>query len=176
MNTRIRPLLFSLFLLTLQVHAADQMKPGLWEMSMQSDAMKNMPKIPPEQLEKMKQMGIQIPSMQNGAMVHKVCISKEMAEQNTPFFSEKERQSCQSKNVIKSGSNYSLDLVCDSPQMKGVGTVKGNMHGDSMASTFDFKGTAHGQTISHHMETTGKWVAADCGNIKPVGELPTTKK
>ena len=176
MTTMMRPLLLSLSLLALHAQASDKMKPGLWEMSMRSDAMKSMPKIPPEQIEKMKQMGIKMPAMQNGAMVHKVCISKEMAEQNTPLTAAKEQQSCQSKNVSRSGSNYSLDLVCDSPEMKGAGTVKGSVSGDSMSSVYDFKGTAHGQVISQHMETTGKWLSSDCGDIKPIGDIPSTKK
>ncbi|MFZ6774525.1 DUF3617 domain-containing protein [Undibacterium sp. SXout7W] len=176
MTTMIRPLLLSLSLLALHVQASDKMKPGLWEMSMRSDAMKSMPKISPEQIEKMKQMGIKMPAMQNGAMVHKVCISKEMTEQNAPFTAAKEQQSCQSKNVSKSGSNYSMDLICDSPEMKGVGTVKGSATGDSMSSVYDFKGTAHGQAISQHMETSGKWLSSDCGDIKPIGEMPPTKK
>ena len=64
------------------VLAAGQTKPGLWEMTIKSDAMKNRPKIPPEQLEKMRQMGINMPQMQDGSMVTKVCISKEMAERD----------------------------------------------------------------------------------------------
>ncbi|MFZ6730732.1 DUF3617 domain-containing protein [Undibacterium sp. Ji42W] len=146
--------------------AADRMKPGLWEMSMKSDAIKAMPKIPPEQLEKMKQMGIKIPDMQNGGMTHKVCLTKEMVEQDKPPSGGRDQQ-CQSKNFTRSGSSYSGEVVCDMPEMKGNGTIKGSYTPDSMTSIYDFKGVSHGQPISQHMETTGKFIGSDCGDVKP---------
>lgn len=146
--------------------AADRMKPGLWEMTMKSDAMKAMPQIPPEQLEKMKQMGIKIPVMQNGAMTHKVCYTKEMVEQDKPPSSGREQQ-CQSKNFTRSGNTYAGDIVCDMPEMKGTGNVKGSFNPDSMTSVYDFKGVSHGQPVSQHIETTGRWLGNDCGDVKP---------
>ncbi|MBC3919804.1 DUF3617 domain-containing protein [Undibacterium sp. CY18W] len=146
--------------------AADKMKPGLWEMTMKSDAMKAMPKIPPEQLEKMKQMGIKMPDMQNGAMVHKVCFTKEMVDQDKPPSGGREQQ-CQNKNFSRSGNSYSSEIVCDMPEMKGTGNVKGSFTPDSLTSVYDFKGVSHGQPVSQHMETTGKWVGSDCGDVKP---------
>lgn len=146
--------------------AADKMKPGLWEMTMKSDAMKAMPKIPPEQLEKMKQMGIKMPDMQNGAMVHKICYTKEMVEQEKPPASGREQQ-CQSKNFSRSGNAYSGDIICDMPEMKGTGNVKGSINPDSMTSVYDFKGVSHGKPYTQHMETTGKWLGSDCGDVKP---------
>ncbi|MFZ6844283.1 DUF3617 domain-containing protein [Undibacterium sp. RuTC16W] len=175
----ILPTLLGLFIAiaTPAVFAAGKMKPGLWEMTMQSDAMKNMPAIPPEQLEKMKQMGIKIPMMQNGGMTHQVCITKEMAERDHPGTGQKEDAACQPKNMQNSGGTWSMDLICDSPDMKGTGTVKGMYSGDSaMQSTYDFKGVSHGKPISQHMETKGKWLSADCGDVKPAGEMAKKKQ
>ena len=64
-------LLSSVYGLFIASHAqaAAKMKPGLWEMSMQSDAMKAMPKMPPEQLEQIKKMGIKMPMMQDNSQV-----------------------------------------------------------------------------------------------------------
>ncbi|MBI3728122.1 MAG: hypothetical protein HY254_07295 [Burkholderiales bacterium] len=48
MQTAIRIVLVSAILLNAATCvAADKMKPGLWEMTTKSDAMKAMPKIPP---------------------------------------------------------------------------------------------------------------------------------
>ncbi|MFZ6742390.1 DUF3617 domain-containing protein [Undibacterium sp. JH2W] len=146
--------------------AADRMKPGLWEMTMKSDAMKAMPKIPPEQLEKMKQMGIKMPDMQNGAMVHKVCYTKEMVEQDKPPSGGHDQQ-CQNKNFSRSGNTYSGDIVCDMPELKGTGNIKGSFSPDTLSSTYDFKGVSHGKPVTQHMETTGKWLGNDCGDVKP---------
>lgn len=150
-------------------HAAGKMKPGLWEMTMKSDALAQMPSLPPEQLEKMKQMGVQMPQMKGGGMVQQVCISKEMAERDTPP-GLNQQQECKVKNQKHSGNGYSADLVCDGANMKGAGTIKATYSSDSaFTSTYDFKGTAGGQSVSQHHETSGRWIKADCGNVKPVG-------
>lgn len=157
-------------------YAAASMKAGLWEMTMQSDAMPNMPQISPEQLEQMKKMGIKMPMMNNGAMIHQVCISKEMAERNQPPMTQKEQSGCTPQNMNQNGNAYSMDLICDSPDLKGRGSVKGSYNGsNSLHSSYEFKGMSHGTPVTQHMETTGKWLASDCGNIKPMPN-PSLKK
>lgn len=157
-------------------HAAGKMKPGLWEMRMQSDAIKAMPKMPPEQIEQMKKMGIKMPTMQDGAMKNTVCISKEMAEQNHPAAMQKNQPGCKPQNIVQNGNEYAMELLCDSPELKGLGTVRGSFNGsDSMRSTYDFKGTSHNHPVTQHMETTGKWLSADCGQIKPASTYQKKK-
>ena len=151
--------------------AAGQTKPGLWEMTIKSDAMKNRPKIPPEQLEKMRQMGINMPQMQDGSMVTKVCISKEMAERDEPPMQRGE-SGCETKNYRRSANGFSLEIVCDGPRLKGQGSATGAFFGpERMSSTYDFTGTSQGRPIAHHQESTGRWVAADCGDVQPVESL-----
>jgi len=154
--------------------AAGQMKPGLWEITMKSDAMKNMPKIPPEQLKKMREMGIDMPQMSDGGMVTKVCITKEMAERDQPMEMTQRETGCQTKNSQKTGNSYAADLVCDGPAMQGAGKIKGTLSGtDRFSSTYDFKGSVHGQPVNEHQESNGKWLAADCGSVKPMtGIMP----
>jgi hypothetical protein len=172
-KTAVSILMCSLLCAAGTASAAGHMKAGLWEMTVKSDAMKNMPKIPPEQMEKMKQMGIQLPQMGNGSMVTKVCISKEMAERDHPPSGRREA-GCTSKNVQYSGSSYSVDVVCDGPEIKGTGTTKGTFSSDgSFTSVSDFTGTAHGHPVNHHTEANGKWLSADCGDVKPMdGMMP----
>lgn len=155
------------------VHAAGKLKPGLWEMSIKSDAMKSMPKIPPEQLEKLKQLGIAMPKTESdGSMVQKVCISKEMAEREPHQISQRPDQSCKTENMKQDGNSYSLDLICDGPNMKGKGTVKGSYdNNESFRSSYDFQGVARNRPISNHVQTTGKWLSADCGNVKPISDF-----
>jgi hypothetical protein len=168
-------LLSSLFFLD-AAHAAGKMKSGLWEMSMKSDAMKAMPKMPPEQMEQMKKMGINMPMMEDGVIKTKVCISKEMAEQDPATAVQQHHANCTTKNLVQNGNDYSMDLICDSPELKGVGTVKGSFNGsDTVHSSYDFKGTSHNHPVSNHMETTGKLLSSDCGDVKPLGILPKNK-
>lgn len=153
-------------------HAEGPMKAGLWEMTIKSDAMKNMPKIPPAQLEQMKKMGVEIPQMSDGGMVTRVCISKEMAARDTPPEVNQRQGGCQSKNYKRSGNSYTVDIVCDSPNMKGEGKAQGSFNGkDSFSSTFDFKGVSHGKPVSQHQESNGKWLGADCGNVAPADKM-----
>lgn len=153
-----------------QAWAASQMKPGLWEVTMRSDAMKNMPKIPPEQMEQMRAMGMNVPQFQDGAMISKVCVTAEMAKQQTPGLDSAEI-GCQTTNVKRSGTAYSADILCSGGEMKGEGKVTGTFSGNArFASTYTFKGTMHGQPINHRQESSGRWLAADCGSVKPVGK------
>ncbi len=171
MRSTIQFIAFSLCALSLanNAQAAGKSKPGLWEATMQSDAIKNMPPIPPEQLEKLKQMGIKIPNIQNGGITTQICVTKEMAERDQPPVSFKDQSGCQSKNVQKNGNTWSMDLVCDKTEMKGSGKVTAIYQGDdSVQSVFDFKGIANNKPINIHSETKSKWLSADCGDVKPI--------
>jgi hypothetical protein len=161
-----------LWLYALSANAAwaeGQMKPGLWEMTMKSNAMKHMPKIPPEQMEQMRRMGMNVPDFKDGGMVSKVCVTPQMAARDAPGMDQMET-GCQAKNMKRSGNSYSADIVCTGAAMKGNGKVSGSFSGkDRFSSTYDFKGTVQGQPVSHHQETSGRWLGADCGSVKPMG-------
>ncbi|HJV52161.1 MAG TPA: DUF3617 domain-containing protein [Noviherbaspirillum sp.] len=177
MRNFVQPiLLISLLSASAAVFAAGQTRAGLWEMTMKSDAMKNMPKIPPEQMEQMRKMGINVPQMRDGGMVTKVCISKEMAERDAPPPMEDKASGCKTSNFQRSGSSYSMDIACDGPDVKGAGKAKGTFSGNtSFTSTYDFKGFMQGRPVTQHHETSGRWLSADCGDIKPIGELMPKK-
>lgn len=173
MRTIVAPIvMLSMLSVATFASAAGPARPGLWEMTVKSDAMKHMPKIPAEQMEQMRKLGITIPQMQDGAMVTKVCISKQMAERDQPPFMAQSQAGCQPRNYHHSGSSYALDIVCDGPMMKGEGKAKGTFSSpESFASTYDFKGSAQGRPVNQHQEASGKWLSADCGSVKPVEEL-----
>jgi hypothetical protein len=148
--------------------AAGNMKPGLWEITTQSDAMQNMPKIPPAQIERMRKMGVDVPQFQNGAIVSKVCISKETAERSQWPQPDQGGKDCKTGAAQQQGSSYTADIVCDGPDMKGKGTLKASFaSNESFSSSTDFKGTAGGRPIQDHSVTSGKWLGADCGSVRP---------
>lgn len=158
------------------VWAEGEMKPGLWEMTVTSDAFKAMPKMSPEQMEQMRKMGVNMPKMQDGSMVTKVCMTKELLEHNQTQPPSQKEAGCQTKNVKKDSRGYSMDLVCDGENMKGTGKVKGVYSGrEGFQSTYDFKGTSHGRPVNQHHESKGKWLEADCGTVKPI-TLPAQKQ
>jgi hypothetical protein len=177
----MRKITFSMLMLSIltfpaAVSAAGQVKPGLWEMSMKSDAMKNMPKMTPEQMKQLREMGVNMPEMQDGGMVTKVCISREMAERDQlPQMNQKE-SGCETKNYQRTGAGFNMDVVCDGPDMQGQGKVKGKFSdSESFTSTYDFKGIAYGLPVDQRLEGGGKWLGADCGTVHPMPE-PTQKK
>jgi len=170
-------LMLSMWFSASAVQAAGKMKSGLWEMRMESDMMKNMPKISREQMEKMRRLGVNVPQMQDGAMVTKACISKEMAEREDPPQMTHKESGCEARNYRRTASGYSLDLVCDGANMKGEGTVKGTFAGDeSFRSVYDFTGVAKGKPVSQHHEVSAKWISAACGDVKPPSDVAKKNK
>jgi len=148
--------------------AASPMNPGLWEMTMQSDEMKNQPQMSPQQAEQMRKMGMNVPEMRNGAMVIKVCYTKEMLSKDE-LPGKQDDQECQAKNQKRSGNNFSSDIVCNGKNVKGKGTIKGTYSSTRFQSDYKFVGTNGGQPANTKHTTTGTFLGADCGNVKPVG-------
>lgn len=147
---------------------AGQGKAGLWEISTQINMGAAMPEIPPEQMEMMKKMGIKMPGPGGDPIVIKQCITKEQAERDEPPKVQKDDSGCKTANVNKSSKGMTADMVCDG-RMKGKGTVKVNYHGsDQYSGTWSFKGRDEGGSdVQMSSEFSGKWLGADCGNVKP---------
>lgn len=154
--------------LSLPLLAQEKMKPGLWEMTVKSDMLKSMQSIPPAQLEELKKRGIKMPDMQDGAIKQKICVTKEMSEQNGKAPMQNSPGGCQQKSNKRQGNTHIMEMACDNPNLKGTGTVKATYTEKSLESTFDFKGIANRRPSIQHVETTGKWISADCGDIKPI--------
>jgi hypothetical protein len=151
-----------------QAIAEDKMKPGLWEMKIRSDAVKSMPVIPQAQLDELKKRGIKMPEMQDGAIIQKICVTKEMAERTAKAPMQNNPGGCKEKNAVKNSNSFSMELVCDSPMLKGTGMVKGSFSSDNLQTTYDFTGTSNNRPTVQHVETNGKWLGVDCGDVKPI--------
>ena len=151
--------------------AAEQMKPGLWLVSIKSDAMKNNPQMQhmtPQQMESMRKMGVNVKQMQDGIIETKVCMTKEMVERDHPPMGNNQKD-CHIDKFERSGSSYTAKMVCDGTNMQGTAIIKGKHSGlENYSWTSDFKGTARGHKIDSHQEANGKWLGSDCGDVKPV--------
>lgn len=159
--------------------SAQTTKPGLWEMTskMQSSsgemekAMANMEKqlasMSPEQRKQMQDMmGKQGMSMgPGGGMSMKMCITREMAERNE--MPQQQQGDCKTTQSPRSGNTVKISYVCTQPPSSGEGVMTFN--GDTaytmkMNTTTTVKGKSEKMT----MDAAGKWLSADCGNIKPI--------
>jgi hypothetical protein len=168
---RVLPAMISFTLAA--ISAAGQVapiKPGLWQIQMEretngqkspdmSERLKNMPPERRAQVEAaMKQRGIEA-----SGNTLKVCQTREMLDAskfvnplpdcNTTYSSRtnsswKSHTSC-SQNHLESDS----EIIFSGPEHYTVKTT----------STLQ----AAGQTKTTHMTRTGKWLSADCGDIKP---------
>ncbi len=169
-QTLVSLLLFAIVSCGGTAWAADQMKPGLWEMAIKSGLLKSVPTLTPQQIKKMQEMGIKVPKISDGGVVSQVCITKEMAASDTPPTAGIKAMGCESKDYEHNGTQYSMDVVCNGPDMIGQGRMEGTFSSDeAFTSTYQFKGVAHGQPIDQNSETTGKWLSDDCDGVKPMG-------
>jgi hypothetical protein len=139
--------------------AADQLKPGQWEMSINTK-MKNMPEMSAEDLAAMKQMGINMPGMGEPMRVQQ-CITPEQATMKEAINPAGD-QNCTVKNYKQKGNTVTGDLVCTG-DMQATGKFETTMAGNTgYHSKMSLKGTSGGEPIDQEMETTGKWVKDKC--------------
>jgi hypothetical protein len=159
---------FVLALATFPALAADQLKPGQWDMSVNMK-MKNMPEMSAEDLAAMKQMGVKMPGMGEPMRVQQ-CITPEQASMKEAINPAGD-QNCTVKNYKQKGNTVTGDLVCTG-DMKATGKFETTMTGNTgYHSKMSLKGTSSGEPIDQEIETTGKWVKGKCD-----AGIPGTKK
>lgn len=146
---------------------ASPMKPGLWQVTVKSDAMKNAPKISPEQAAQMRKMGIEVPDMGAGGMKSKVCYTQAALAQNA--VPSQQSSECKTQSLKRSGDSFSAETVCDGPNMKGKGTVNGTMTSTSFQFNSTFNGTMGGRASNQSSQISGTFISDNCGNVKPLG-------
>lgn len=161
---------------------AQSMKPGLWEVSnrMQSgnhdigaqmaQMQKQMASMPPEQRKMMEEMmakqGVSMPTVSgDGAVVSKVCMTKEMVDMNAmPIQNQGD---CTSTRSPMMGNKMKVSFVCTNPPSKGEGEV--TFAGDSAYTMkMTASATVQGKQESMSMNAAARFLHADCGSIKPM--------
>jgi Protein of unknown function (DUF3617) len=159
--------------------AAQKQAPGLWESSMlmqsaggemekaQADMQAKLAAMPPEQRQKIEQMmasrGVSMGS-KGGTMIVKVCISKEQAAKPAE---PRLTGDCTQSDMQRSASSMKFKFVCTKPiATSGTGEW-------SFASDKSYTGKVvsvsqiNGKEQPVNLEMSGKWLGADCGDIKP---------
>lgn len=141
---------------------ANHGKAGLWDVTI-TMSMPNMPKIPPDQLAKMRAMGVNVPTGNTMTVQH--CMSAaEVAADNPPQMQQS--NDCSMENVKSSGGAFNADMVCKGPEMQGNGHFQVSYDSDShYAGQMTFSGMSHGHPATMTNSFDGKWVSASCGNV-----------
>lgn len=162
-------------------------KPGLWENTTTSEisgmAMPAMPQLTPDQLGKMPpEARARMEAMMRGGAgsprtsTTKACVTREQLSK--PLFDSGDK-SCTYKLVGSSSGSQQIHVECTRGNSKTAGDLnlervdsehlKGNMNMktsvDSTAS-----GSSAGQNMNIKISFTNKWLASDCGDVKPSGE------
>ena len=160
--------------------SAQSMKPGLWEVSNKMQAsggqmeremaqmQQQMASMPPEQRKMIQDMmakqGVSMGAGGPATMGIKVCMTKEMVERN-----EIPEQPGDCKHTIssRSGNSMKVSLSCTNPPSSGEGQIT---FAGSEAYTMKLNMTTvvQGKTEKVNMDGSGRWLAAECGAIKPV--------
>ena len=155
---------------------AQPLKPGLWEIHHKSDnpqmaggmaeMRQQMAQMPPEQRKQMEamlaQQGVKMAPGAGGATAMQVCLTKEMVERNDiPM-----QDGCRVTQQQRSGSTMKMAYACTNPPSSGEGQVTFNGP-ESYTSRMTVRSMAQGRTDTTTMESDGKWLKSDCGNVRP---------
>lgn len=162
------------------------MKPGLWELSnkvsssdgqMQSamsEMQKQLASMPPEQRKAMQQMmernGMQMSVGAGGALTSRMCMTKEMIQRKEFPVQEGD---CKQKVTPAGANKMKIAFSCSKPPTSGEGEMTVDSD-TSYRAKMHIKGTEGGKPQVVDMDVTGKWLGADCGNIRPIG-IPQAK-
>jgi len=161
--------------------SAQTMKPGLWEIShkMQSNggelgakmaaAQEQMAKLPPEQRKMMEDMmakqGVTMGAGgPGGGMTMKICMTKEMTERDEVPAGQGDCTSTKSPRV---GNTMKIAFTCTKPPSSGEGQITFN-GSDAYAMKMTVNTTVKGQPQKMDMDSSGKFLSADCGSVKPI--------
>jgi hypothetical protein len=165
---------------------AQTMKPGLWSLSNQmtsndpqlaqamSAMQQHMANMSPEQRQQMQQMmqrnGMQLDIGAGGAVQTKLCMTREMAERKEfPV----QQGDCKQTFTQQSSTRGHIAFSCTKPKVSGEGDVTADSD-TSYRARMKIKSEEQGRNQVVDMDVTGKWLSADCGNIRPI-PIPRAK-
>ncbi len=165
-------------------------KPGLWEITSDSqqlngqplpdmsarmaEAMKNLsPQMRDQMQAQMKAHGVQIAPAGDSAsgVAVRLFITRDMLDQNRWMKTDGQ---CQNTALTKTGATWNWKFKCTQPPSEGEGSTTfqaSDAYVTDMRTTTQRNGQAQTLTMKHH----GKWLSADCGDVRPLGTNATTK-
>ncbi|MCS6944926.1 MAG: DUF3617 domain-containing protein [Sutterellaceae bacterium] len=163
---------------------ATQVRPGLWEVTIDfpdnpeiaqahRQMQENLKKMPPEQRRMMEeivanQTGVQWAGAGQGS---RICLSKAAAERDElPL---QMGMDCVMQRTPRHANVVRLTFTCKNPPQTGeaVYTIHNPQH-----YTMELTSTIQdgGRSRRMRMKSDARWISADCGELKPIGESRTT--
>jgi len=159
---------------------AQAMKPGLWSLSNQvtssdpdvaqamSAMQQQMANMSPEQRQQMQKMmqqnGVQLDIGAGGALQTRLCMTRDMAERKEfPV----QQGDCKQTFTQQSSTRGHIAFTCTKPRVSGEGDVTADSD-TSYRAHMKIKNDEQGRNQVVDMDVTGKWLSADCGNVRPI--------
>ena len=163
---------------------AQAFKPGLWETNNKMGggggklqgalamAQQHLASMDPEQRKQIEgMMARQGVVVSNDGVVAKMCITPEMAaKQQLPI---QQHGNCSYQHDKPVGNTMAFSFSCTNPRANGEGSASftsPTTYTSSMRVTTDATGSS--ETVN--IDSSGRWLGADCGAVKPV-MLPPQK-
>ena len=180
MHLNSRNLLAALVLGASALAAQSQVsKAGLWEVTSKlggsaemdnamTQMQQQMASMPPEQRKQVQAMmtkqGVSMSSTP-GAMSSKMCLTKDMVERSQ--MPVQTQGDCTSTTSNKTSTGMTFKFTCASPPSSGEGQY--TFMGDSAYSMkMKMNSPQQGKPVIMTMDSSGKWLGADCGSTKPI--------
>lgn len=165
---------------------APPIKPGLWEITTENQLLDGKPmpdvsaqmaeqlkKMPPEMRKQMeahmKSQGVQLAP--GGRAAVRLCLTREMLDQDRW---QNAQGQCQNTGTSRSGKAWSWKFKCTQPPGEGEGTTTfqgPDAYTSEMKMHTQRQGQAHEMTLRHR----GRWIGADCGDVKPITPAAAAK-
>ena len=184
MRTRdlvVAPSLAAVALLAAVPVLAQDMKPGLWEHAVtlkssggemeaaMASMQREMANLPPEQRRQMEAMmagrgiGMGAPGQPH---TMRVCVTPEQAARGV--MPTKEEGRCERTNLSRSGKTVRFAFACEGdPPSRGEGEVT-FVSATQQRSTVTTTTTRGGRSEQMQVQSSSRWLGADCGNVKPL--------
>lgn len=175
----LRTLALAALLLPLAAQAQKPL-PGLWEMTMNlqsggadlgaglAQMREQMARMPPEQRKMMEDMmakqGVALNPGGAGGMNVRFCMSKEQAESDD--VPQDADGNCKRDSLKRSGSTLHFTFTCSKPPSKGSGEVVFTSN-KAYTMKVQMDRSEKGKTQRVDLQQSAKWLAADCGTLKP---------
>ncbi|MBL8497846.1 DUF3617 domain-containing protein [Nitrosomonas sp. JL21] len=171
MFIRFISILIGLAITTASV-ADHHIRSGLWEISTQSELLAFVPHIPSDQMQQLnalaKRYGVKLPKVENGAVVSKLCITEEMAQQEIPTYFYENHSGCTVQNATRTGNRYKLDLVCNNKRFKGNGVAEGTfINPHRFEGSTELDSIIEGTPVPVHATVQGHWIGEHCTAVIP---------
>ncbi len=169
-------LTFGMMLSTFAAGASLDVNTGLWEVSSTGETSGTPPipaealaRMPPEQRAQMQAAIASAMAQSNKPTIARLCITQKTLQRGMDF-NQRESANCERSVMDSSSSKMNIRMECT-----GDETMNGTFHIEAL-NRQAIRGSLHmvvsngGNAMTVNRDIQGKWLASNCGSVKPADE------